>query len=475
MPTPACIAVLGGGFSGAMTAVNVARLSDRPMHIVVVDDRGSVGRGVAYSVRRPEYLLNVAARNMSAFRDEPDHFLRWLRTRAEFDPLPDAELSEQFVPRQVYGDYLRSIVENHLCGAGHRPCVSTELVTGEAVDIEPGDGHGVIRMADGARIAAEKIVLATGNEPPAPLPGAGAHDDHPAWVANPWRQWEHRLPDTGSIAILGTGLTAVDAIITLGDLGWRGSIHAISRHGWLPQPHFRGVEYPEFPPAGIDLTELGLDALRRLVSAHCAELVARDADPAIVVDKLRPYTQRIWSRFSREERLEFARRDAARWNVLRHRIAPEIHDQVEQARRAGVLTVHAGSIGQVQAVGEKIRICVEAQQPVVADLVINATGPSTRFSATRSVLLRNLLTRGMVSPDDTDMGIRVDRDHTVLTCRGDRSAWLLALGPTLRGTYWETIAVPELRVQAQRVAETLLGTVPADVEEEGQLRLEHML
>ncbi len=63
----------------------------------------------------------------------------------------------------------------------------------------------------------------------------------------------------------------------------------------------------------------------------------------------------------------------------------------------------------------------------------------------------------------------------MLTCRGDRSAWLLALGPTLRGTYWETIAVPELRVQAQRVAETLLGTVPADVEEEGQLRLEHML
>lgn len=161
--------------------------------------------------------------------------------------------------------------------------------------------------------------------------------------------------------------------------------------------------------------------------------------------------------------------------MLRHRIAPEIHDQVEQARRAGVLTVHAGSIGQVQAVGEKIRICIEAQQPVVPDLVINATGPSTRFSATRSVLLRNLLTRGMVSPDDTDMGIRVDRDHTLLTCRGDRSAWLLALGPTLRGTYWETIAVPELRVQARRVAETLLGAVPADVEEEGQLRLEHML
>ena len=30
-----------------------------------------------------------------------------------------------------------------------------------------------------------------------------------------------------------------------------------------------------------------------------------------------------------------------------------------------------------------------------------------------------------------------------------------------RGTYWETIAVPELRGQARRVAETLLGQSPA--------------
>lgn len=475
MPNPACIAVLGGGFSGAMTAVNVARISDRPLHVVVVDDRGSVGRGVAYSVRRPEYLLNVAARNMSAFPDEPDHFLDWLRTRAEFEPLPEAELREQFVPRQVYGDYLRSIVGNHLAGDGHRPCVTTELITGEAVDIEPGDGDCLVRMADGSAIAAEKIVLATGNEPPAPLPGASALGDHPAWVANPWQQWEHRVPATGSIAILGTGLSAVDAIITLCDLGWQGPIHAISRHGWLPHAHFRGIEYPEFPPAGVDLVTLGLNDLRRLVSQHCAELVARDADPAIIVDKLRPYTQRIWGNFSCEERLEFARCDAARWNVLRHRIAPEIHDQVMHARRTGALQIHAGSIEELRAVDGAIRIGIEAREPVVADLVINATGPSTRFSATRNVLLRNLLASGLVSPDDTDMGIRIDRDHTVVNAQGDRSASLLALGPTLRGTYWETVAVPELRVQARRVAETLLGAVPVDVEEEGQLRLEYML
>jgi uncharacterized NAD(P)/FAD-binding protein YdhS len=111
---PARIAVVGGGFSGAMSAVNIARLTAQPLHIVVINDGPSAGRGVAYGLRRPEYLLNVAVRNMSAFPHEPDHFLQWLRTRSEFELTPEIELRERFIPRQIYGDYLRSIVQHHL-------------------------------------------------------------------------------------------------------------------------------------------------------------------------------------------------------------------------------------------------------------------------------------------------------------------------------------------------------------------------
>lgn len=112
--SPERIAIVGSGFSGIMTAVNLARLSTHPLQVTVINTRRPPGRGVAYSTRRPEHLLNVAARNMSAFRDEPDHFLRWLRTRSEFDNLPEIELRERFIPRMVYGDYLRSIMHHHL-------------------------------------------------------------------------------------------------------------------------------------------------------------------------------------------------------------------------------------------------------------------------------------------------------------------------------------------------------------------------
>jgi uncharacterized NAD(P)/FAD-binding protein YdhS len=55
-----------------------------------------------------------------------------------------------------------------------------------------------------------------------------------------------------------------------------------------------------------------------------------------------------------------------------------------------------------------------------------------------------------------DMGVRVDADHGVVGRNGRRSGILFAVGPLLRGTLWETIAVPELRAQARRTAEALL-------------------
>jgi uncharacterized NAD(P)/FAD-binding protein YdhS len=154
------------------------------------------------------------------------------------------------------------------------------------------------------------------------------------------------------------------------------------------------------------------------------------------------------------------REHAARWNVLRHRIPPEIHAQVTAARESGQLQVHAAGIERVAAEGKQVRVHLSNGEALTGDLVINATGPQTRFSDTSSVLMKNLLQRGLVSADDMEMGIRADEDHTVIDRDGQRSNILLALGPLLRGTLWETIAVPELRGQARRVAETILDHPP---------------
>ena len=469
------IAIIGGGFSGIMAAVNLVRLGKKPLRVTLVNGCPLMGRGIAYGTRRPEHLLNVAARNMSAFRDEPEHFLQWLRTRSEFETVPEVELRERFIPRLIYGDYLRGLAQHHLQSTGGLTPVRTECVTGEAVDAEVVDGRAVVHLADGNTVAADRVVLATGNETPADLPGTDALAEHPAWVGDPWQPWQRRLPkEEGSIVILGTGLSAVDVIITLRALGWMGGIHAVSRHGWFPHAHFRGIEYPDFPPPGVDLATLGLDALAALVQHHCRQLHERNANPAIIVDKLRPHTQRIWQNFTPGERLTFARKHAARWNIFRHRIAPELHAQITSSQLTGQLQIHAASIEKVEAADHGLRVQLGGDKSLEGDLVINATGPATRLTAIRSTLLQALLRRGLIAPDETDMGVRIDPDHVAIDADGVRSGHLLALGPPLRGTLWETVAVPELRAQARRVAETLLDHPPA-TPAEFPLMMEYMI
>ena len=462
------IAIIGGGFSGTMTAVNLARLCEVPLRVTVINHGYPQGRGVAYSTRRPEHLLNVAARNMSALPEHPNHFIEWLRTRTEFTDTPEAELRETFVPRRIFGDYVRSLTLHYTQPLDRRGRVETTFVDAEAVDIVATGNGARIALASGQTIETDKVLLATGNEMPAELPGCESLVRHPGYAANPWQNWETKLPPpTENIVLLGTGLTTVDTIITLLALDWRGTIHAVSRNGLLPHSHFKGRDHPEFPPEGVDVAALGLNRLVALIEEHCARLRAAGENPAIVVDKLRPHTQRVWNALSPGERRTFVAQHAARWNVMRHRIAQPIHRQVTSAIVEGRLRITRGAVTRLESHGDRIRVhlgAASAQEtsngqspaPLDAALVINCTGPQTRFSATRSPLLRNLLASGVVQPDELDMGIRIGPDFLATERDGRSSTFLHVIGPLLRGTLWESIAVPELRGQSLRVAEVLL-------------------
>ena len=453
------IAIVGGGFSGTMTAVNLARLGTRPLKVYVINSGRPVGRGVAYGTRRPEHLLNVAARNMSAFPDHPNHFLDWLRTRTEYADLPDVVLREVFAPRRVYGDYLRSVSLAYLAPVDPRNPVQIELVEDTATDVTNGPDGGTVALASGKAIEARRVVLATGNQRPTPLAGGDAPFRHPGYFDNPWVDWDGRLTDAEGDAILvGTGLTMVDVFLTLQEVGWRGTIRAVSRNGLLPLSHFRGIEYPDFPPHEPE--RLGLAGLVDQMERHCGRLRQLGANPTICVDKLRPHTQRIWQQFSTDEKRRFCTRYAARWNVMRHRVAEPIHARLMEAVSSGRLRVHKGRVAALEDAGRVVRVTIEGEngERIALDggLVVNCTGPQSGFSAGTDALFQSLLGRGLVRADGLDMGIEVDAEFAAVGGDGRRSGFLYALGPLLKGSLWETTAVPELRGQAMRVAQLLL-------------------
>jgi uncharacterized NAD(P)/FAD-binding protein YdhS len=179
------IAIIGGGFSGTMTAANLARLSARPLRVCLINSGHPAGRGVAYGTKRPEHLLNVAARNMSAFPDHPNHFIEWLRTRSEYADLPEVVLREVFAPRRVYGDYLRAVSLTYSVPLDTRNPVQIEVVEDTAIDVVEGSDRAVVVLASGKTLEAERVVLATGNQRPSPLPAPDAPFRHPAYFDDP--------------------------------------------------------------------------------------------------------------------------------------------------------------------------------------------------------------------------------------------------------------------------------------------------
>ena len=103
------IGIIGGGFTGTMTAVQIIDKSTEPCEIILINEKESLNRGIAYNPYSKKHLLNVITGKMSAYPDNPDHFLEWVMQK---DIFKDAEISliaNSFLPRSLYGDYLCSI------------------------------------------------------------------------------------------------------------------------------------------------------------------------------------------------------------------------------------------------------------------------------------------------------------------------------------------------------------------------------
>ncbi|MFC6345472.1 FAD/NAD(P)-binding protein, partial [Nocardioides hankookensis] len=114
------IAIIGGGASGVLTALQLLSTStDSALRVTVHEATGVLGRGIAYCTSDPRHLLNVRARHMSAYADVPSDLLDWAR-RAGRDPDPLG-----FLPRMEYSAYLQDTLADV---ADHRLTISAGRV-----------------------------------------------------------------------------------------------------------------------------------------------------------------------------------------------------------------------------------------------------------------------------------------------------------------------------------------------------------
>jgi len=451
------IAIIGGGFSGSMLAVELVGRAGANISVVLIERRRVPGCGVAYSTPFEGHLLNVRAKSMSAYADVPDHFVKWAQRHYSSSVKPD-----DFLPRTIYGQYISSqLREGTSAGAGDFRCIQDE-----AVSLAPVGDRWLIRMRDGKTVIADGVVLALGNFPPADLQIPGKTPSSSRYVANPWsgNAFASAVHDK-NVLLIGSGLTSVDVTVELRARGFEGTIHMLSRRGLLPQRH-AAVPFPPFPTENPPRTIRGL---LRLVRLQVKKAEERGSNWRAVVDSLRPVTQQIWRSLPLEEQRRFLRHLRSYWDVHRHRIAERIGDQLTLQLRSGQIRVHAGRITEYRECAAGVELTYRERKSgqlaeLFVDRVVNCTGPEGDYRCVSSPLVHDLMERKLVRPDALSMGLDVADDGAVLDSQGSPSSSLYAVGPLRKGKLWESVAVPELRVQVGELASLLVSGLCAESE-----------
>src|ERR1700674_43575 len=112
------IAVVGAGFSGTLLTLHLLRRCPPPIQLVLIERNSQFGRGLAYSTGNANHFLNVPAGRMSAFHDRPNDFLEWLTRQPEDRRDGVSVTAGAFVPRQVFGDYVRALLNEEIRRSG---------------------------------------------------------------------------------------------------------------------------------------------------------------------------------------------------------------------------------------------------------------------------------------------------------------------------------------------------------------------
>jgi uncharacterized NAD(P)/FAD-binding protein YdhS len=476
------VAVIGAGFCGTLLAVLLARTGD--LRVLLVDRRGRFGPGLAYGDAQPQHLLNTPAGRMSAFADDPEHFTRWARAR---DPKVDGG---SFLPRAVYGAYLEALLADAMTpespaeeedafdplGATWRPGKAPEppprreegpgivCLEGQVIDLLPtGDGMR-LRLADGRMLRVDRAALCTGNPPPASTPGLpAALRDHPGHVADPWTLDPSRLDLDAPVLLLGTGLTALDAALTLLTAGHRGVLHLVSRRGLLPRPHRSPSQRGHYPPPAVETWPATARGLLRALRAEIRQAEARGIDWREVIASLRPVTATLWQRLPQVEQARFLRHLRPFWDSHRHRAAPATWAPIAALQAEGRLQLHAARLTDVApaAKGDRLQVTLthgDQQQAIEVGALVNCTGPAADPRRTGDPLLAALLARGLARVDALELGLEVADDGRLIG-RGGPSARVWVAGPLRRPQLWESTAVLELAAQVAAVAATLRASL----------------
>lgn len=438
---PLRVAIVGRGFTGAAAAIAIAETGGAPAELLLIDPSPDFGKGLAYGKARDGELLNVRSRDASLFPDRPDDFLNWLGAPDQKDLLSTNALGDTFMSRATYGDY----VADRAMACIAKASLSHRFVTAQVTAVERAADGRIAVVTGTERLMVDAVVIAT---------GYGVFSPDARFGRAAFASLEGANLENGRHAVLvGTGLTMVDMLFRLRDMGYAGEIDLVSRRGILPAPHTeRAVTAIPFAPGAHDErpSEI-LHAFRE----SAREAVGRGQNWQGLMNGFRPIARQTWQALGTADQNTFLRHLKPYYFAHRHRLPPasarRLRQELSRAdtrlRRAAVLEVDQDVVVlKDQRTG--------TTQRVTADLVIDCSGHQ---SSAQTPLMKSLLEGGLACRPRAGAGIDVAPDGRVLAANGRPQSDLFALGPLGQGALLEITGIREIVDQSHAMAALVAG------------------
>jgi len=455
--------IVGGGFAGTLTAIQLIEKSEESLAISIINDSNEPNTGVAFSPNNKKHLLNVVTQKMSAFPDKPDHFLDWVMQQPFYCDMDISLVAQSFMPRAVYGVYLKALW-TQAKELARKKGIRVEELNNHVIEIEPGLKGYVVKTKEGKVIICHAVVLATGNQLPRNhgVEDNRFYDQSSLYYRNPWqREAIENLPTHCPVLIIGNGLTMVDTVSAIMEQGYPEQIISVSPNGFQLLPHrHTGMEYKKLE---TDIQPgMSLNDWVCLINKHRKLIRQLGISAEPIIDAIRPITQDIWMGLSLQEKRLFLRRLNPVWNVARHRVPLHIHDSLQQWRFAGKLQTYAGRIVSLTDAGNFVRVVLRQKTTgtlieLEVSRIINCSGPEADVSKMEKGLLATAYDKGLLRPDEMRLGLDAHWPSMRLyRSNGQLHKGWYTLGTNLRGVLWESTSVKEIREQADLLATQLL-------------------
>ena len=145
--------------------------------------------------------------------------------------------------------------------------------------------------------------------------------------------------------------------------------------------------------------------------------------------------------------------------LYRFAAAPEIAEVVHTMMREGQVTIHAGWLQELRKTGDHVvSTCLDRHTREIRDIhfdrIVNCTGME-KCSISKVPLLKKMAANGMLAADSQGLGLAVSPRSELLTPGGRSRRNVYAMWPMTVGQFFEIIAVPDIRVQAKKIADKI--------------------